>query len=506
MSRKIGVVLSYVLMIFEVLSTLLLTPFIIRTLGQAEYGVYKLVVAVNAYLLLLDLGVGNAIIRYIAKYKVSGERERERQFLAVATIYYAVIALIALAAGGVLIAVFPTTFAKGLSPQEISLGQTLLAITMFNSAVTLGTATYNNILIAYERFAVSRITSIFQIVVRMILTYAVLVVGWGSVGIVTVNLLTTVLCRGFFVGYVLIQLKLRPLFRGIDFTFIKEITAYSSFILLQMIATQINSTVDQLLIGSLVEASAVILAVYGVGTQIVQYFQSIGAAFTGVLMPGVVKLVERNASPKELTDEMIRIGRIIFMVLAVIWCGFAVFGQEFIVLWAGKENADAYIVATILMSAYIVILTESMGPQVLWAMNQHKEQSILKIIIVMLNIALTVVLIKWNPLIGATIGTFISLMLGDVGVMNLIFKKKLNIKLSYYYKGIFKGIVQCMLLAIIFGIAIRHVFPSGWIWLIIKLSMIVCIYGAAMLAYGMTKYEKELVLSILRKLRIIGGR
>lgn len=63
-----------------------------------------------------------------------------------------------------------------------------------------------------------------------------------------------------------------------------------------------------------------------------------------------------------------------------------------------------------------------------------------------------------------------------------------------------------MLLTIIFGIAIRHVFPSGWIWLIIKLSMIVCIYGAAMLAYGMTKYEKELVLSILRKLRIIGGR
>ena len=62
MSRKIGVILSYILMIFEVLSTLLLTPIIIRTLGQAEYGVYKLVDSVNAYLLLLDLGVGNAII------------------------------------------------------------------------------------------------------------------------------------------------------------------------------------------------------------------------------------------------------------------------------------------------------------------------------------------------------------------------------------------------------------------------------------------------------------
>ena len=53
--RKTGVILSYILMIAEVLSTLLLTPFIIRTLGQSEYGVYKLVGVVSTYLLLLDL-------------------------------------------------------------------------------------------------------------------------------------------------------------------------------------------------------------------------------------------------------------------------------------------------------------------------------------------------------------------------------------------------------------------------------------------------------------------
>ena len=49
MNRRIGVVLSYVLMIFEILSTLLLTPFIISTLGQAEYGVYKLAAAINSF-------------------------------------------------------------------------------------------------------------------------------------------------------------------------------------------------------------------------------------------------------------------------------------------------------------------------------------------------------------------------------------------------------------------------------------------------------------------------
>lgn len=506
MSRKIGVVLSYVLMIFEVLSTLLLTPFIIRTLGQAEYGVYKLVAAINAYLLLLDMGVGNAVIRYIAKYRVSGEVEKERQFLAVATIFYGAVAVVALILGGVLIAVFPTAFANGLNTGEILLGQKLLAITMLNSAVTLGTATYNNVLIAYERFAVSRITSIIQIIVRMILTYAILVAGWGSIGIVTINLIMTVLDRAFFVWYVLGSIKLRPQFKNIQFAFVKEIVTYSSFILLQMIATQVNSSVDQILIGSLVKASATVLAIYGVGTQIVQYFQSIGTAFTSVLMPGVVKLVERKASPDELTEEMIRIGRIVFMVLVLIWCGFVICGKEFIVLWAGKENVAAYTVTMILMPAYIFTLTESVGTQILWAMNEHKEQSILKIAVVLLNIVLTAFLVKWNPLIGATIGTFISLMIGDVVVMNLIFKKKLKIKLAYYYIGIFKGIIPCIGISFAVGAFVKCFLPTGWEWLFLKLAIIVGVYGISMIKFGMSNYERKLTISIFEKIKLFGGK
>ena len=306
--------------------------------------------------------------------------------------------------------------------------------------------------------------------------------------------------------YVLGVIKLRPLFRGIDLSFVKEIVAYSSLILLQMIATQLNSTVDQILIGSLVKSSAIILAVYGIGTQIVQYFQSIGSAFTGVLMPGVVKLVEKKGSSCEITDEMVRIGRIIFMMLSLIWVVFLVNGQEFIILWAGRDNSQAYVVASILMFAYIFVLTESMGTQILWAMNQHKEQAILKIVIVLLNIVLTALLSGWNPLIGATIGTFISLILGDVVVMNIIFKKKLKINLKYYYQGIFKGIVPCLCIALVAGILSYQFIPMGWIWFLIKVLIMVLVYGIAMVSFGMTKYEKDLFSSMLKRIKIVGGK
>lgn len=502
MNRKIGVILSYVMMIFEVLSTLLLTPFIIRTLGQAEYGVYKLSASVVAYLLLLDLGVGNAITRYIAKFRASGEKEQSQKFLGVATIYYTVIALVALIAGVVLIAVFPKAFAKGLTASEIKLGQELLFITMINAAVTLGTAAYNNVIIAYERFTVSKGVPIIQIIVRMALTVVMLKGGFGSVGIVMVNLLMTVVCRGFFIIYVLFRLKLRPKFKGIDISFVKEIILYSSMILIQMIATQLNATVDQILIGSLVASSAAILAVYSVGTQVTQYFQSMGTAFTGVLMPGIVKMVESGVDSKTLTDEMIRIGRIILIVLGLIWGGFLACGQQFITLWAGADNSNAYFVAVILMTAYMFILTESIGTQILWAMNQHKEQAILKGIIVLLNILLTVVLIKWQPLIGATIGTFISLVFGDVVVMNVIFRKKLKMNLGYYYKGLTKGILPCIAVATAVGFVARHFLKNGgWISLLLEVAIICLVYAVCILTFGMNTYEKNMVLSVLRKFK-----
>ena len=100
---------------------------------------------------------------------------------------------------------------------------------------------------------------------------------------------------------------------------------------------------------------------------------------------------------------------------------FLVNGRHFIILWAGEANKQSYFVTMILMTAYLFVLTESIGTQILWAKNEHKEQALLKITIVLLNILLTVLLIKWNPLIGATLGTFMSLMLGDVVVMNVIF-------------------------------------------------------------------------------------
>jgi len=505
MNRRIGVLLSYVLMIFEVLSTLLLTPFIIRTLGQAEYGVYKLIFAINGYVLLLDMGIGNATIRYISKYRANNDKENEKKFFGIVTIYYSIIAILTLIIGFVITYLFPHIFSKGLTIKEIELGQKLLILTILTSAITLGTSAFNNILIAYEKFVVSRCSQIIMLIARFVMSYLVLKLGWGSLALVIINLILTSVCRLFYVIYTLFYLKIRPTLKSINKKYIKEIIGYSSMILLQMIATQLNSSVDQILIGSMVTSSATILAVYSVGSQINQYFQSIGSAFNGVLMPGVVNMVEKQANEKTLTDEMIRIGRIVFIILALIWGMFLVEGKAFVVLWAGNDNQSSYLVTVILMSAYMFYLTQSVGTQILWAKNDQKELSFLKLAIVLLNIVFTVILIKWNALLGATIGTFISIFLGDIVVANIIFYKKLKINLIRYYKELLSGILPSIIIIIIFGVILNNFIGDTWIGFFVKSGILAIIYFIEMMLFGFNRYEKNLIYSMF-KIKNRGGK
>jgi O-antigen/teichoic acid export membrane protein len=74
---KAGAVLSYAILGLNNVIGLLYTPYMLRMMGQSEYGLYSLVASVVAYLTILDLGFGNAIIRYTAKFRAEGKTEEQ---------------------------------------------------------------------------------------------------------------------------------------------------------------------------------------------------------------------------------------------------------------------------------------------------------------------------------------------------------------------------------------------------------------------------------------------
>ena len=63
---------NYVAKILFLATGFVLTPFLLRHLGQTTYGLWVLVNSVVTYGGLLDLGIGAAVIKFMAEYRARG--------------------------------------------------------------------------------------------------------------------------------------------------------------------------------------------------------------------------------------------------------------------------------------------------------------------------------------------------------------------------------------------------------------------------------------------------
>lgn len=82
-SIKAGVLISYVSILVNIGISLLYTPWMINEIGQSNYGIYSLIVSFISYF-LLDLGLGSAISRFIAKYRAENDESQIKEMISVA--------------------------------------------------------------------------------------------------------------------------------------------------------------------------------------------------------------------------------------------------------------------------------------------------------------------------------------------------------------------------------------------------------------------------------------
>ena len=150
------------------------------------------------------------------------------------------------------------------------------------------------------------------------------------------------------------------------------------------------------------------------------------------------------------------------------------------------------------MLPMVFTMSQILGSQILWAMNKHAIQAVLQIVVALSNIALTAIMIKWNPLIGASIATAITCFVGNVIVQNIVYTKYIGISMLRFYKGLFRGIIPALIVSLIVGLGVQLFKFGGWGGFIINCGSMFITYLLIMYFKGMTDYEKNLILSIVK--------
>lgn len=496
---RAGALLSYVSLAINNIISILYTPFMIRLLGQSEYGLYNLANSVIGYLGILDFGLGNAIIRYGAKYRAVEDKDGESNLYGLFSIVYIFIACIVILAGIILSFNVYNIFSNSLSTLELKKMRILIVLMAGNLAISLPGGIFAAIITVYERFIFPKILGIVRSIINPFIMLPLLLIGYKSIAMAVVTTIINILWIFINMYYCFRILNIKFTVKKIDFSIFGEVTKYSFYIFLNMIVDKVYWSTDQFILGAIKGTSVV--AVYSIGSTINQYYMNFSNAISGVFLPKVTKMVTKNASDKSISDLFIKVGRVQYLVMSFILGGFILVGSEFIKLWAGEGYSESFLIALIVMIPLTIPLIQNLGITILQAKNDQKFRSILYIIIAIANITFSIPLATWIGGIGAALATSVAMVVGNIIIINIYYYKKIKIDIPLFWKNIIK-------MSIPFFIAVASVFIlnkifiiSGLLYIIINAGLYSLIFITLMWRFAMNEYEKLLVKSILEKVK-----
>jgi O-antigen/teichoic acid export membrane protein len=495
---KSGAILSYLSMGLGYLVSIVYTPLMLRLLGQSEYGLYNLVSSVVAYLGVLNFGFGSAYMRYYSRYKVKEDKEKIAALNGMFLIIFSVIGLIVVIAGTILTMNTENVFGSKLTAAELSKAKTLMMILVVNLAISFPNVVFNSHITANEKFIFQKIVQMIKIMINPFVVLPVLLMGFGSVGMVVVTTILNILIEAINITYSLRKLKMKFSFKSFDFGLMKEMTMFSSFIFINLIIDQINWNIDKFILGRF--QGTVSVAVYGLAAQLNTYYMSIATTISSVFIPRVHRLVYNSDSNNELTKLFTRIGRIQFIILSLISSGLLFFGRAFINIWAGENYDGSYAIALLLIIPVTIPLIQNIGIEIQRAKNMHQFRSWVYLFMAIGNLALTIPLAKTYGGVGAAVGTAISLIIGNGIIMGWYNHVKVGLDMKLFCKQIINFIPALIGPALIGILINRFIDLHNFINFLISGVVYVVVFIVSMWLVGLNQYEKDLIAKPMKRI------
>lgn len=492
---KLGTVLSYLNLALDNVIGLFLVPFVLLRLGQSEYGLYALIGSLVSYLVVLDLGLGNTIVRYIAKYRAENDTDGQTSFLATCLAMYAVLSLVVLVIGGVVLVNIPIIFRQSLTIDQIAKARLLFAILVINLALSLPLNSFRAIANGYEQFVLPRLLVTIRTLIRPAILLILLTSGFKSVAIVVVDTLLNLAVLCTIMGYTLFILKIRIRLYCFDRLLLREVSGFSFFVFLGAVVNEIYWRIGHVLLG--IYTNTAVVAVFSIGIQMALYFLSFSAVIMELFLPRATQMVVNNYSGEGLTDLLVRVGRIQLMILGFILIGFALLGRNFILLWVGQDYEDAWPIALIFMTLLLVPLCQNTGISILMAKKLHAFRSLVYTGVALLSALMGVTLTKSLGIWGPVVGTSLSLVLGNIIIINFYYHFKVGMNIPRFFRELSRGVMPAMSVSCVLGVLVLLIPGLSWKALIVQGGLLSALYWILMWRFGMNSGEKGLLSALL---------
>jgi O-antigen/teichoic acid export membrane protein len=463
-----------------------LFPFIVRHTGQELYGVYLIVMTVTGYFILLDLGIGSALMKYVSEYNGAGDVEAISRIVNASFSFYALIGLItALFLFGC--SVYFHRFFK-IEPQNLVLVKQLFTIAAISSLISWPLSIFRLTIQGLNLWDVEATVNMIVQILNALLAVIIFTVGYGIVFYVIASQILNILgCTTFY----LIAKKKTPFkifFPCLDMKTFRFIFNFSSFMFLSSVVGIFIFQIHNFIIGYFLSLSAV--TIYAVAYNIQNYFRTINSAIGAPPYTMASEMEGRGDyhGQRMLVFKGTKYMSAVFLPVILIMFFFA---EPFINYWMGPGFRESVLPARIIILFWLFNGTITSAMNILTAKGIVKMPFYITIFVAIANVVIGISLIKFIGITAVALGLTLSMIFIGAPLYLRLSLGSLKISFMEYFNKAVKGnLFLYLFVAVLSFVLVRYWYPKNIFFTFFEMAIIYIISLALYYVIMLEKGEK----------------
>ena len=494
-----SVLSNWVAMVVTGLLGFILTPILIRGLGDFQYGMWVLVAAALEQYGLLDMGIRGTLQRFVARYEGARDRQAlDRTFASALAVSLGVCLLAALLSFA-LARVLPGFFQ--LSGRGAPLFSQLVILLGLSVAVTFPTQVIGAYLCGLLRYDLFNLAAISSAILRFGLFLAALRLGYGARGVALATLgvsLFTWALHWFLARWADPQFGIR--WRLANWTTTRELFGYSVYVFLTQLGDFFRFRVDSVVIARVLTMGLV--TPFNVAARLVEYFKQVLYAVMGPLMPAMSSL-DGQAREGDLRRLFLRATRITALLSLFIGLVLVLNGRTLLRLWVGERFVATYPILLTLVVGYIIALGQAPGVSVLYARAEHKALGWWTAGEGVVNLALSIYWARRYGILGVALGTAVPMLFTKLVLQPWFVLRTLRLSArEYVLEALARPILASALFLVVVKLGAGILPVSRWPAFMLSGAAQTALFALLAWTIGITSADRRLVGERVRQMAL----
>lgn len=454
--------LSYFVIIFNIVAGLIYTPWMIERIGKADYGLYVLVTSFLAYF-TVDYGLWQAVSKLVAEHHTNGDVAREHHVVNVAASIYLIIDICIAVVLAVLF-FFIDDIYTNLSNEESILFKKLYVIATCFALMSFPFIFLRGVFMGREYFVQTKYFDIAKRVGVIAVTVALLLFNLGVTSLVVAfGIVPFTLCIGEYLYLLCKGYRIHPV--KIDKITARALLGLSIWLFLVVLGEMFTINIAPSILVRYANTTQV--AIFAIGLALYNYVYAFAGAINGFFLPRVLQLRKDNNDSAIVRTSKIASGIQMFVV-GLFVMGIVCLGEDFIILWVGEAFDASYEVACLILMPVMITFCQPIEYVELFAADKLKYNAYMQLLSAVMTVTISIVLCPQYGALGAAIGIGVSkLMCMGVG-LNIVYSRVLHRSRWPFIIQIVKYVIAFVLTYVIYNFLMELLQPKvGWMTLVL---------------------------------------